>query len=84
MEIQQTAAIHTLESNNQFNFRRYFQPAAHSAIFFTTELSISEVFRRSAYEMVETLHAGNENPYGFAWYAQAYELATALTNAGEG
>ncbi len=83
MEVQQTAA---LQSGNQsgFNFRRYFHPTAHSSIFFSTELSVNEVFRRSAYQMIDQLHEGNESPYGFNWYALAYELAMASSNAGEG
>jgi hypothetical protein len=57
---------------------------AHSSIFFTTELTVNEVFRRSAYEMVEARHAGNQSPDGFGWYTHAYELAAASTNAGQG
>ncbi len=49
-----------------------------------TELTVNEVFRRSAYEMVEALRTGNQSLDGFAWYAHAYELAAASTNAGQG
>ncbi len=66
MEIQQTAAIQSGSHEAGYNFRRYFHPASHSSIFFTTELPVNEVFRRSAYEMVEALHAGNQSPDGFA------------------
>lgn len=57
---------------------------AHSSIFFTTELTVNEVFRRSAYEMVEARHAGSQSPDGFASYAHAFEPAAASTNAGQG
>ena len=84
MEIQQTAALQSGGYESGFNFRRYFHPAAHSSIFFTTELTVNEVFRRSAYQMVEALHEGNQTPYGFSWFAHAYELAAASSNAGQG
>ena len=84
MEIRQTAAIHNLSHENGYNLRRYFHPAAVSSIFFTEDYSVSSVFRRSAYEMIESSHEGNLNPYGFAWFAHAYELTAASTNAGQG
>ncbi len=84
MEIQQTAAIQSGSNETGGNFRRYFHPASHASIFFTTELTVNEVIRRSAYEMVESLHVGNQNPDGFAWSAHTCELATASTNAGQG
>ena len=84
MEIRQTAAIHNLSHENGYNLRRYFHPASVSSIFFTEDYSVSSVFRRSAYEMIESSHEGNLNPYGFAWFAHAYELTAASTNAGQG
>ena len=84
MEIRQTAAIHNLSHENGYNLRRYFHPASVSSIFFTEDYSVSSVFRRSSYEMIESSHAGNSNPFGFAWFAHAYELSTASSNAGQG
>jgi hypothetical protein len=56
----------------------------NSSIFFSTELSVNEVFRCSAYRMIDHLHEGNESPSGFNRYALACELAMASLNAGEG
>lgn len=74
LDIQQTAAIQGLGSDSGFNFRRFYYPASLSSTYFTTELTVNSVMRRSAYEMVDSLHDSNEHPYGFAWYSQAYEL----------
>lgn len=84
MEILQTAAIHSSAGESGFGFRRYFQPAACASIFFTTELTPTEVLKRSAYEMVDSLHRGNLSPYGFSWCAQAHELVAASSSAGQG
>jgi VCBS repeat-containing protein len=84
MEIRQTSAIQSLGHEGGFNLRRYYHPAAVASIFFTEDYSISSVFRRSAYEMVEAAHEGTINPFGFNWFAHAYELNSASTNAGQG
>jgi hypothetical protein len=84
MDIVQTAATYSGVGSGSSGLRRYFHPACHSSIFFTTELTPMEVSRRTAYQMMETVHEGNNNPYGFHWCSLSSELATASSNAGEG
>ena len=83
MEIQQTASIQSGSDDSGFNLRRYFHPTAHSSIFFTSELTVDEVFRRSAYELVEDAHQSNSTPFGLSLSSTASHLATASTNTGQ-
>ena len=80
MRVDQTLAVQNSTSFAGFNLRRFFHPAIHSQSYMNEPISVGAAFRHDPFNVVQAIHAANNDPLGFDWTHHAYELVVSSSN----
>ena len=77
MSVEAIGALHTLGEENQYNTRRYFQPALHPSMFFAPRPTVQSVMQEAPSQVLAAIHDANLRPLQFGTASHSYDMNVA-------
>jgi hypothetical protein len=77
MTVETVGALHTLNDDQNYHMRRYYQPALHPSMFFTPRPTVQSVMQDAPGRVLAAIHEADHKPLQFGTTSYGYNLIVA-------